>query len=497
MYRRTDIGWGNGYEEKSHANVESGTISEYLLAVCGKAAERRRKPKLINYIKNGIDHREGTLMADIRPFRAVRPEKSIVGDVAALPYDVYSREEAAEAVKGRPLSFLNIDRPETMFPPDQDMYADEVYAAAGDRYQRQKAEGIYLQDEKPCFYIYEETMDGRVQTGIAALSSVDDYLNGICKKHENTVAKKEQDRIRHVDALSAQTGPIFLSYHARPAIDEAVNSWKEAHEAENDFQGENGVRHRVWAVTDDTVISLLQKEFAALDSTYIADGHHRAASAVKVALMRREAAGTGYDRNAEYNYFLSVLFPDEQLKIMDYNRVVKDLNGFTVPAFLEALEENFEIGLTSLLCREESSGILAPSRKYEIGMYLGGRSYLLRAKPELIGKIAEDPVKSLDVSVLQEEVLSKLLGIEDPRTDSRIRFIGGIRGTGELVREAETFTKAGAESGKADRGPAAAFAMYPTSITELFRVADAGLLMPPKSTWFEPKLRSGLVTYKY
>ncbi len=448
-------------------------------------------------------------MAEIRPFAAVRPARDKASEVAALPYDVYSREEAAEAVKGHPLSFLNIDRPETMFPPEHDMYADDVYEAARERYEEQKAEDIYIRDAKPCYYIYEQTMDGRVQTGIAALSSVDDYLAGVCKKHENTVEKKEQDRIHHVDTMSAQTGPIFLSYHARPAIDDITNSWKQTHVTAYAFTSEDGITHRVWVIDDVKTIDRLRAEFKALDCTYIADGHHRAASAVKVALRRREAAGKNYDRDADFNYFLSVLFPDAELKIMDYNRVVRDLNGHSVDSFLEALEEVFEVELTSLLCSaEENTGndhistkagadILRPGQKYDIGMYLNGRSYMLRVRKEYIEHIKDDPVRSLDVSVLQEEVLDKLLGIKDPRTDARIKFVGGIRGVGELVKDAEDFTKEGIQEGKGDRGPAVAFAMYPTAIGELFAVADAGLLMPPKSTWFEPKLRSGFFIHEF
>ncbi len=449
-------------------------------------------------------------MADIRPFAAVRPAIDKAAEVAALPYDVYSREEATEAVKGHTLSFLNIDRPETMFAPDHDMYADDVYEAARKRYDEQKEADVYIKDAKPCYYIYEQTMDGRVQTGIAALSSVEDYLNNICRKHENTVAKKEADRIHHVDTMSAQTGPIFLSYHAKPAIDELTNAWKQAHDAEYAFTSEDGINHRVWVIDDDEAVAKLQSEFSELDCTYIADGHHRAASAVKVALRRREAAGEDYDRNAEFNYFLSVLFPDSELKIMDYNRVVRDLNGHDTDSFLEALEEVFTVELTALACLAEetvdkSKGVfvkmgaqvLRPTKKYDIGMYLNGRSYMLSVKPEYIDKIKDDPVKSLDVSVLQDEVLDKLLGIKDPRTDSRIKFVGGIRGVGELVRDADAFTAENANAGNADRGPAVAFAMYPTAIGELFKVADAGLLMPPKSTWFEPKLRSGFFIHEF
>ena len=455
-------------------------------------------------------------MADIRPFRAVRPAPGVAPEVAALPYDVYTRAEAAAAVKDRPLSFLNIDRPETMFGPDYDMYAPEVYEAAAQRYRGQKAEGIYLQDAKPCFYIYEETMDGRRQTGIAAVCAVDDYLQGICKKHENTVEEKERDRIRHVERMSAQTGPIFLSYHGSPEIDAVVQAGKETTPV-YDFVSEDGIGHRVWLIDDDEKIGKLQAAFAALPATYIADGHHRAASAVRVACMRRDAdaaAGVPEEeiRKAEYNYFLAVLFPEDELKILDYNRVVRDLPGMTASDFLEKLEEHFEIHMTSLSCRpKDAEELLRPREKYEIGMYVNGRSYRIRPRQELIDAVAGDPVRSLDVSLLQEYVLAPLLGIGDPRTDSRIRFVGGIRGLGVLVEDADRYSAenaaGNATAGKVAKafepapegfkGPAVAFAMYPTDIRELFCVADAGLLMPPKSTWFEPKLRSGLFIHEF
>lgn len=442
-------------------------------------------------------------MADIRPFRAVRPAADKAASVAALPYDVYSREEAAEAVKNSPYSFLNIDRPETMFPPSHDMYADDVYEAAKRRYEEQKRDGVYIKDTKPCFYIYEQTMNGRTQTGVAALSSVDDYLRGVCKKHENTVEAKERDRIHHVDTLSAQTGPIFLSYHDDKRIDDIVAGQKKQQEPVYDFVSDDGITHRVWVIADENTVVELERLFVELSCTYIADGHHRAASAVKVALKRREAAEASgsSDADAEYNYFLSVLFPDSELEIMDYNRVVKDLNGYTVSEFLEALETVYEVECTSLLCEAKSPDIekhMRPSHKYEVGMYLNGRSYRLRLRREYAENVKDDPVRSLDVSVLQDEVLSKLLAIKDPRTDSRIKFVGGIRGLGELVRDADAFTEESRRSGVLDKkGPAAAFAMYPTSISELFEVADAGLLMPPKSTWFEPKLRSGLFIHEF
>ena len=453
-------------------------------------------------------------MADIRPFKAVRPVADKADKVAALPYDVYSRKEAAEAVKGKPYSFLNIDRPETMFSESHDMYADDVYEAARKRYEAQKAEGIYITDKEPCYYIYELTMDGRTQTGIVALSSVDDYINGICKKHENTVETKEKDRIHHVDTMSAQTGPIFLGYHAVDAIDSLVKVRKEENKPVYSFVSNDGIGHRVWVIDDTDTVEKLRELFKGLSCTYIADGHHRAASAVKVALKKRDAAKEkdSYDSAAEYNYFLSVLFPDNQLKIMDYNRVVKDLNGYNTDDFIDALKDTFDVedlafysnaeGSADGSCRgERISGeaeALRPQRKYETGMYLGGKGYMLRLKKDIIEKIKNDPVRSLDVSVLQEEVLSRLLNITDPRTDERIKFVGGIRGISELIREADAFTAETKRAGELDKkGPAVSFIMYPTSISELFKVADAGLLMPPKSTWFEPKLRSGLFIHEF
>lgn len=444
-------------------------------------------------------------MADIRPFKAVRPGIDVAAKVAALPYDVYSRSEAKEAVKDKPLSFLNIDRPETMFPDDQDMYADKVYEAARDRYLRQKAEGVYVTEEKPCYYIYELTMAGRSQTGIAALSSVDDYLHNICKKHENTTEVKEQDRIHHIYTMSAQTGPIFLAYHANQAIDSLVDEWKERHQPLYDFISDDGIGHRVWVIDDDEVLGILHGLFGKLECTYIADGHHRAASAVKVALKKREEAlAKGLkDPEAEYNFFLSVLFPDKELKILDYNRVVLDLNDLSEESFLKELGETFELMETGAIENEKESEdllekLLRPCQKYEIGMYLDKKAFKLRLREDKAVFYASDPVKSLDVSILQEEVLSRLLGIKDPRTDSRIKFVGGIRGISELIRDADRYTKEALGNGSLlEKGPAVSFVMYPTSIAELFRVADNNLLMPPKSTWFEPKLRSGIFIHEF
>lgn len=409
-------------------------------------------------------------MAIVRPFCCIHPAKGLESEIAALPYDVYTRAEARKAVQGKPLSFLNIDRPETLFAQDQNMYAEEVYRAAKMRLWQMVAEGSFVKEQEPVYYIYELTMDGRSQTGLVACASIDDYQNQIIKKHENTRAEKEADRISHVDICGAQTGPIFLAYRSHEEIRRIVAEAKKE-EPEFSFVSDDGIRHAGWKISDQDRIRSLEQAFRQVESIYIADGHHRAASAVKVGLKRR-AEHPGYDGTEEFNYFLSVLFPDEELMIMDYNRVVKDLNGLSAESFLGRVSEKFDV-----ISMEEPR---KPERKGQITMYLHGRWYGLTARPEYI---REDPVEGLDVSYLQRELLTPVLGIRDPRTDSRIDFVGGIRGLKELKR-------------RADDDMEAAFAMYPTSIRELFAVADAGLLMPPKSTWFEPKLRSGLFLHE-
>lgn len=411
-------------------------------------------------------------MARIRPFHAIRPEESVAERVAALPYDVYNREEAKEETIREPLSFLRIDRAETQMADEVDTYAPEVYDKAREIFEQMQADGIYIPDSDEAYYIYQLTMDGRTQTGIAACASVDDYLSGVIKKHENTREEKEQDRIRHVDTLSAQTGPIFLAYRANAVINGVVEQVMAQDAPLYDFISTDGIGHRMWKIWEKNQMEQIQEAFAGISDIYIADGHHRAASAVKVGLKRREEH-PGYDGTEEFNYFLSVLFPDEQLMIMDYNRSVKDLNGLTVDEFLQQIEGHFSV---SKLDQAEH-----PQAKGEITMYLEGQWYLLKALEDLMA--IQDPVKSLDVSLLQDYLLEPVLGIGDPRTDSRIDFIGGIRGLEELEKRADSDMKV-------------SFAMYPTSIGELFSVADAGLLMPPKSTWFEPKLRSGLLIHQ-
>ena len=422
----------------------------------------------------------------VKPFAAVRPTARVADQVAALPYDVYDRAEAVAAVDGEPLSFLNIDRPETQFPADADMYAPEVYAKARELFDARRVDGTFVTEPAPCFYLYELTMNERSQTGVVACCAIDDYLENVIKKHENTLEKKELDRIRHIDALDAQTGPIFLTYRDSDVIDILVAAVKKTAPL-YDFTGEDGVTHRVWrmaAASEEAACSQayagLVAAFAKVSCAYIADGHHRAASAVKVGLARREA-NPGYDGTEEFNYFMSVLFPASQLSILAYNRVVRDLNGLTKDEFLNALAG--ENGPFEIIHTQESQ--LEPIDKGAVGMYLDREWYGLGVKPEFE---SSDPVDGLDVSILQEKVLAPILGIGDPRTDERIEFVGGIRGLRELERKVNRIDARG-------DGPAVAFAMFPTSIDELLNVADADRLMPPKSTWFEPKLRSGLFAH--
>ena len=410
-------------------------------------------------------------MAIIKPFKCVRPSEAMASTIAALPYDVYNRKEAKAVVEKNGKSFLAIDRPETGLADDADMYAPEVYQRANQMLQEWMQAGDFVQDEENAYYLYELTMNGRTQTGIVACASIDDYQNGVIKKHENTRAEKEADRIRHVDVCSAQTGPIFLAYRANETLSELVTKTKEG-QALYDFVSEDGIRHRVFKIGQEKDCKTIEETFVAINQIYIADGHHRAASAVKVGLKRRDTYPE-YTGAEEFNYFLSVLFPGEELMIMDYNRVVKDLNGLSEVAFLDKVKEVFDV--------VEADAQTAPKKKAEFTMFLSGKWYVCTVKES---DIPNDPVESLDVSLLQNLFLSPVLGIEDPKTDSRIDFVGGIRGLDELERRCATDCKV-------------AFAMYPTSIEELFDVADASLLMPPKSTWFEPKLRSGLFIHQF
>ena len=411
-------------------------------------------------------------MPKITPFQSVRPNPSLADRIAALPYDVYNREEACIEVKKEPLSFLKIDRAETQFDNSVDTYDDRVYEKARETLDEMIADGSFLMDEKPCFYVYELTMNGRSQTGIVACSSIDDYVNGTIRKHENTREEKEIDRINHVDRTNAQPGPIFLVYRSVEEINRIVRKEKEKTPV-YDFTSPDGITHRAWVISDSNVIEKMEQAFAAVPTTYIADGHHRCASAVKVGLKRRKEH-PDYTGQEEFNHFLSVLFPDDQLYIMPYNRVVKDLAGMKKEEFLEAVRK---AGFTVSYLGDTP---FAPEEKGTFGMYLNDGWYRLTADKSLV---VDDPVDGLDVSILQNNLLRPILKIIDPRTDKRIDFVGGIRGLSELEkRVAEDCT--------------VAFSMYATSIQELLDVADAGLLMPPKSTWFEPKLRSGLFIHR-
>lgn len=410
-------------------------------------------------------------MADIIPFQAIRPRADLADRIAALPYDVYSRQEAAEAVKGDDYTFLRIDRPETQFPSDYDMYAPEVYEKARKMLDQMIEDGFFLQEKRRAYYVYELVMDGRSQVGIGACASVDDYDSRVIKKHENTRADKEADRIRHVDVCSAQTGPIFLAYRRQEEIEREVRRAMEAPPV-YDFTADDGITHRIWVIDEEEAVERIRLAFQKVDSIYIADGHHRCASAVNVSKKRR-AAFPDYTGQEEFNFFLSVLFPDDQLMIMDYNRVVKPGEDFDEKAFFSALEKTFQV---QKLGKEPYH----PQKKGEIGMYYADSWYRLTINSECY---KGDPVEDLDVAILQRYLLEPAFGIKDPKTDERIDFVGGIRGLTELERRVHTDAKV-------------AFAMYPTDIHELFAVSDAGRLMPPKSTWFEPKLRSGLLIHR-
>ena len=408
-------------------------------------------------------------MVNIKTFRAIRPIPEKAAKIAALPYDVYNRKEAAEVVKNNPDSFLAIDRAETSFGEEVDTYDACVYIKAKELLDARIAAGDFLTEERPMYYIYALTMEGRTQHGFVACASIDDYEKQIIKKHENTREDKEKDRICHVDACNAQTGPIFLAYRQTEALRQIMRE-ETAKTPLYDWTSEDGIRHRAWQVTDEEKERGIREAFQKMDAVYIADGHHRCASAVKVGLKRR-AENPGHTGEEEYNFFLSVLFPEEELRILDYNRVLKDMNGMSAEELLQKLEADFAV--------EKLTGVsenIKPVKKGEFSLYLEGNWYKLTAKPHCFSK---DPVDNLDVSILQTRVFAPHFGIEDPKTDKRIDFVGGIRGLSELEKRCKEDAEA-------------AFALYPTDIGELFAVADAGYLMPPKSTWFEPKLRSGL-----
>jgi uncharacterized protein (DUF1015 family) len=398
-------------------------------------------------------------MADLRPFRALRPPNELAAQVASPPYDVLNTAEARAMAAGNPRSFLHVIKPEIGLPEGTDLYSDEVYAAGARTLSDFVESGLLVRDETPSFYVYRQTMGEHTQTGVVAGASVAEYDSGAIKKHEKTRPNKEDDRTRHLDALSAQTGPVFVTYRRRAGVDALVAQVCQTASAV-DFVADDGIGHTLWVVDETAMVEAIRAEFAAIDAIYIADGHHRSACASRVSAARGPEGA--------HTFFLTVAFPDDQMKILDYNRVVFDLNGHSPESLVAAIGEAFEI----VPCAESK-----PAAPREFTMLLDEQWYRLTAREGTYP--AHDPVDGLDVSILQNNLLSPLLAIGDPRTDTRVDFIGGIRGTEELARRCAT-------------DAAVAFAVYPTSMDELIAIADAGEIMPPKSTWFEPKLRSGL-----
>ncbi|MBS1665699.1 MAG: DUF1015 domain-containing protein [Bacteroidetes bacterium] len=406
-------------------------------------------------------------MSTIVPFQALRPALQFASQVASRPYDVLNSHEAREEAADNPYSFLHITKSEIDMPLNVDTHSQEVYDKAKENLQGFIERGVLLEENKPCYYIYQLVMDGRSQTGLVCGSSVDDYEKGIIKKHELTRPDKENDRINHMKTIRAQTGNVFLAYRSVGAIDDLIEGWKRDHGATYEFTAEDGISHTVWVVDDSGTIEAITSLFSSeVPFTYIADGHHRAASAAKV----RKALGQGAS-NAS-NYFLTTLFPSDQLHILDYNRLVHDLNGHSAEGFFNLLQKEFFVG--------KVEKAFSPGQLHEFGLYIDGSWYKLVAKE---GTFSTDPIGILDVTILQKNILDKLLSIKDPRTDKRIDFVGGIRGLAELERRVD--------SGEMK----AAFSLYPVSIQQLFDIADSGEIMPPKSTWFEPKLRDGLLTH--
>lgn len=406
-------------------------------------------------------------MATIVPFQALRPDPKFASQVASKPYDVLNSHEAREEAADNPDSFLHITKSEIDLPLNIDTHSQEVYDKAKANLQSFIEKGILLEEDTASYYIYRLVMNGRSQTGLVCGSSVDDYENGIIKKHELTRPEKEADRIHHMETIRAQTGNVFLAYNSVGVIDDLIEGWKNAHPPVYDFVADDGISHTVWVVNDEGTTGSITALFAKeVPYTYIADGHHRAASAAKV----RKALGSNASTAA--NYFLTTLFPSDQLQIMDYNRLVHDLNGHSVEEFTDLLQKEFFVG--------KVENAYQPQQLHEFGMYVDGGWYKLVAKE---GSFSHDPIGILDVTILQKNILDKLLSIKDPRTDKRIDFVGGIRGLQELERRVD--------SGEMK----AAFSLYPVSIQQLFDIADSGHVMPPKSTWFEPKLRDGLLTH--
>lgn len=412
-------------------------------------------------------------MAVLKPLKAIRPKPEFAEMVAALPYDVMNSEEAREKVKGNPYSFLHVDKAEVDLPEGTDIYSDEVYQKAKENLEKSVNDGICIDDTTAKFYIYRQIMDGRSQTGIVGCASIDDYINGNIKRHEFTRAEKERDRIRHIDTCNANTGPIFLTYRHKKSVSDFIKAYCDKNSPLYDFESD-GVTQTIWMIEDTCINEKLENMLSDVGDYYIADGHHRCASAAKVGIKRREE-NPGFDSTEEFNFFLAVLFADEDLEILDYNRVIKDLNGLDEEEFLHKVEKSF------IVEKQSSSLPFKPSEKHTFGLYMNKAWYKLTAKDFIFDK--NDPVARLDVSILQNSLISPILGIDDPRTDKRIDFVGGIRGLKELEKRTESDMKI-------------AFSMFPTTLDDLMSIADAGKVMPPKSTWFEPKLLSGLFVHK-
>lgn len=414
-------------------------------------------------------------MAIIKPFEAVRPAENHAVEVVSLPYDVMNSAEARQMANGNPNSFLHVSRAEIDFPEEVDEHSQQVYDKARDNFYKMMNDGVLIQDAYPFLYIYSQNMNGRIQTGLVASSSVEDYFNGVIKKHEFTRPEKEEDRIRHMETVQAHVGPIFLTYPQNNSVDKIITAITEKEDPIYNVLTKDNIQHRVWVVRDDDTISTLTTIFKnEIPFTYIADGHHRTASAAKVGLKLKEQNPNHYGTE-EYNFFLSVLFPDNQLQIMDYNRLIRDLNGLSDEGFLQSIKLKFKVQSSNL-------ANVKPTAIHQFGMYLNGTWYTLEANSDIV---KQDPIGILDVTILQENVLSPLLGINDPRTDKRIDFVGGIRGLKELQR-------------RVDNGEMKiAFALYPVSLKQLMDIADSGNVMPPKSTWFEPKLRDGFFSHLF
>jgi uncharacterized protein (DUF1015 family) len=399
-------------------------------------------------------------MADVRPFRALRPKPELAAKICELPYDVMSSEEAREIARENPLSFLHVSKPEIDLPKETDLYSPDVYAKGKENFGKLIHQGALAQDRKAAFYLYRQVMGAHSQVGLVAAASCQEYIDGIIKKHELTRPDKEDDRVRHIEALNSQTGPVFLTYKADAELD-ARFAAIVASEPAVDFTADDGVRHTAWTISDEATARFVQERFAKIPFLYIADGHHRSAAAARVYKSRNGAGESGR--------FLTVIFPHDQMQILPYNRVLKDLNGNTPESLLQKLDAIFII---------KTPGSAKPSRKHELGLFLAGKWHTLNFRPHFAA--TSDPIEKLDVTLLQKYVLQPIFGIDDPRTSKRINFVGGIRGTGEL----EKVVNAGEY--------ACAFSMFPTSILDLMTIADAGGIMPPKSTWFEPKLRDAM-----